>query len=94
MISRCEPMAGSARPKLPAGFTLIELLIVLAILGLGLALVVGYKPPWSSTVVFAPRPPKSPLGCARPAPKRSYATGRSASTSTSRGTASRSARDG
>jgi general secretion pathway protein H len=50
MTSRCEPMAGSPRPKLPAGFTLIELLIVLAILGLGLAVVVGYKPPWSSTL--------------------------------------------
>jgi general secretion pathway protein H len=32
------------------GFTLIEILVVLAILGLGLALIVGYKPPWSSTL--------------------------------------------
>jgi general secretion pathway protein H len=34
----------------PGGFTLIELLVVLAILGLGLAIIVGYKPPWSSTL--------------------------------------------
>src|ERR1051325_3367822 len=50
MISRCEPMAGSAPPTLPAGFPLSGLLIGLAILGLGLALVVGYRPPWSSAV--------------------------------------------
>src|SRR5215469_9154583 len=31
-----------------AGFTLIELIVVLAILGLALTLIVGYKPPWSS----------------------------------------------
>lgn len=30
-----------------AGFTLLEILVVLAILGFALALVVGYKPPWS-----------------------------------------------
>ena len=35
------------RRSLPAGFTLIEILVVLAIMGLGLALIVGYKPPWS-----------------------------------------------
>src|SRR5258705_9412792 len=29
------------------GFTLIELLVALAVLGLALALVAGYKPPWS-----------------------------------------------
>ena len=29
------------------GFTLIELLVVLAVLGLALALIAGYKPPWS-----------------------------------------------
>ena len=29
------------------GFTLIELLVSLAILGLALALIAGYKPPWS-----------------------------------------------
>ena len=32
------------------GFTLIELLVALAILGLALGLIVGYKPPWSSTI--------------------------------------------
>ncbi len=31
-----------------SGFTLIEVIVVLAILGLALVLVVGYKPPWSS----------------------------------------------
>ena len=30
-----------------AGFTLIELLVSLAVLGLALSLIVGYKPPWS-----------------------------------------------
>src|ERR1700726_5338659 len=30
-----------------AGFTLIELLVSLAVLGLALALIAGYKPPWS-----------------------------------------------
>ncbi len=30
-----------------SGFTLIEVIVVLAVLGLGLALFVGYKPPWS-----------------------------------------------
>src|SRR3989449_764917 len=29
------------------GFTLIELLVALAVLGLALALISGYKPPWS-----------------------------------------------
>src|SRR5215472_15343098 len=33
-----------------AGFTLIEMIVVFAILGLVLALIVGYKPPWSSTL--------------------------------------------
>ena len=32
------------------GFTLIEILVTLAILGLALGLIVGYKPPWSSTI--------------------------------------------
>jgi general secretion pathway protein H len=42
MIWRCERGPGRSR-----GFTLIELLVVLAILGLALALIVGYRPPWS-----------------------------------------------
>jgi general secretion pathway protein H len=54
MIWRCEPITASvpAGPSKhePGGFTLIELLVVLAILGLGLAIIVGYKPPWSSTL--------------------------------------------
>lgn len=32
------------------GFTLVEVIVVIAILGLALALVVGYKPPWSSAL--------------------------------------------
>ncbi|SRR6266404_834538 len=45
MISQSEP----ARPQSDrhSGFTLIELIVTLAILGLALVLVVGYKPPWS-----------------------------------------------
>src|SRR5215208_7600871 len=31
----------------PAGFTLLEMLVVLAILGLSLVLVSGFRPPWS-----------------------------------------------
>jgi general secretion pathway protein H len=31
-----------------SGFTLIEVIVTLAILSLALALIVGYKPPWSS----------------------------------------------
>ena len=46
MISRCK----TSRPDLErcAGFTLIEVIVTLAILGLALVLVAGYKPPWSS----------------------------------------------
>jgi general secretion pathway protein H len=33
-----------------AGFTLVEILVTLAVLGFALALIVGYKPPWSSTL--------------------------------------------
>ena len=33
-----------------AGFTLIEILVTLAILSLALALIVGQRPPWSSTM--------------------------------------------
>ena len=54
MTWRCDAVTASvpARPRRlrAAGFTLIEILVVLAILGLSLALVVGYKPPWSSTL--------------------------------------------
>jgi general secretion pathway protein H len=46
MISRCRTF----RPDLErcAGFTLIEVIVTLAILGLALIVVAGYKPPWSS----------------------------------------------
>jgi general secretion pathway protein H len=53
MTLRCKPELGppagwtnpcSARA---GGFTLIELLVSLAILGLALSLIAGYKPPWS-----------------------------------------------
>jgi len=33
-----------------AGFTLIEMLCTIAILGLALTLIVGYKPPWSGAL--------------------------------------------
>ena len=36
-----------SRATAPLGFTLIELLVVLAILGLALVLIAGFKPPWS-----------------------------------------------
>lgn len=53
MILRCKP---ALQPRLcrtkpsvdrGGGFTLIELLVTLAVLGLALALIAGYKPPWS-----------------------------------------------
>jgi len=34
-------------PNRCSGFTLIELLVTVAILGLALSLIAGYKPPWS-----------------------------------------------
>jgi general secretion pathway protein H len=33
-----------------AGFSLIELVVALAVLGLALVLITGYKPPWSSSL--------------------------------------------
>ena len=50
MTSPCEPGPQPAGPRhgRDAGFTLIELIVTLTILGLALALIVGYKPPWSS----------------------------------------------
>jgi general secretion pathway protein H len=52
MTSRCKspprPHPRGARPRSrAAGFTLIELLASLAVLGLALSLIAGYKPPWS-----------------------------------------------
>ena len=53
MISRCklalQPQPCRTKPSVDrgGGFTLIELLVVLAVLGLALALIAGYKPPWS-----------------------------------------------
>jgi general secretion pathway protein H len=44
-----DPHLG-ARACRAAGFSLIELVVALAVLGLALVLVTGYKPPWSSTL--------------------------------------------
>jgi len=53
MTLRCKPELGPpvgwANPcsGRAGGFTLIELLVSLAVLGLALSLIAGYKPPWS-----------------------------------------------
>src|SRR5437762_12745628 len=50
MIWRCErqaPARHGGRGQ-EAGFTLIEVIVVLAVLAFAMALIVGYKPPWSS----------------------------------------------
>jgi general secretion pathway protein H len=53
MISRCKPSRHPqpcwTKPSVicGGGFTLIELLVSLAVLGLALTLIVGYRPPWS-----------------------------------------------
>jgi general secretion pathway protein H len=53
MILRCKlalrPQPCRTEPSVDrgSGFTLIELLVSLAVLGLALALIAGYKPPWS-----------------------------------------------
>jgi general secretion pathway protein H len=44
MILRSERRS---RAAMRAGFTLIEVIVTLAILGLALVLIAGYKPPWS-----------------------------------------------
>jgi general secretion pathway protein H len=56
MTLRCkpelQPPLGCTKscPDRVGGFTLIELLVSLAILGLALVLIAGYKPPWSRGV--------------------------------------------
>ena len=53
MILRCklalqpQPCRTKSSVDRGGGFTLIELLVSLAVLGLALALIAGYKPPWS-----------------------------------------------
>jgi general secretion pathway protein H len=52
MTWRREPRSATAEPASGAGkrsgFTLIELVVALAVMGLALVLIVGYKAPWSS----------------------------------------------
>jgi len=51
LLCKAAPQPQPCRTKLVsvhgAGFTLIELLVSLAVLGLVLSLIAGYKPPWS-----------------------------------------------
>jgi general secretion pathway protein H len=48
MTSRSE--ATRHPPSAAAGFTLIELIVALAILGLALVLITGYRAPWSTVL--------------------------------------------
>jgi len=52
MTSRTEVVWQAAAPSADrrSGFSLIELIVVLAVLGFVLALIVGYKTPWSSAL--------------------------------------------
>jgi general secretion pathway protein H len=56
MISPGEPEPKPAAEDVAAGgnrqsgFSLVELLVVLAVMGFALALIAGYKAPWSSTL--------------------------------------------
>jgi general secretion pathway protein H len=52
MISFADPARRPPAPPRAAGFTLIELLVALAILGFALALIAGYKPPWSTALAL------------------------------------------
>ena len=50
MTSHREPGLAARRRRRAAGFTLIEILITLTILGLAAVLIVGYRPPWSTSL--------------------------------------------
>src|SRR5229473_3202900 len=55
MISRsdwksCRQSAAPQHNPREAGFTLIEVIVTLTILGLALALITGYRPPWSGAL--------------------------------------------
>jgi general secretion pathway protein H len=52
MISRSElrPRTAAWQRRSDGGFTLVEVIVTLAVLGFALALVIGYKPPWSSAL--------------------------------------------